>query len=147
MQEALRTSPRHPRLLVVAGESAGVLGNRAATGAARSAWYGRAASSFEGVVRERPWLPYGWREFALASDWSGRTDVSLPWHLRAIAREPDHARGYEYLALHFWKQGRNEEAARLFRLARRLPGSTLAREFLERIERERRPSAPPGETF
>jgi len=147
VQEALHTSPRHPRLLVVAGESAGVLGNRAATEAARSAWYGRAASSFEGVVRERPWLPYGWREFALASDWSGRTDVSLPWHLRAIAREPDHARGYEYLALHFWKQGRNEEAARLFRLARRLPGSTLAREFLERIERERRPSAPPGETF
>jgi hypothetical protein len=147
VREALQRSPRHPRLLVVAGESAGVLGNRATAEAERSAWYREAAASFGAAARERPWLPYAWREFALASDWSGRTDVSLPWHLRAIGREPDHARGYEYLALHYWKQGRNEEAVRLFRLARRLPGSTLAREFLERIENERRTSAPRGETF
>ena len=147
VREELRRSPRHPRLLVVAGESAGLLGNRATTEAERSAWYGQAASSLAKAVGVRPWLPYAWREFALASDWSGRTDVSLPWHLRAIGREPDRARGYEYLALHFWKQGRHEEAVRLLRLAQRLPGSSLAREFLERIERERQTSVRPGETF
>jgi cytochrome c-type biogenesis protein CcmH/NrfG len=64
--------------------------------------------------------------------------------LRAIARDPDHAKGYEYLALHFWKQGRTEEARRLFRLAQRLPGSTLAREFLERIEEESKPAPQPA---
>lgn len=149
----LEHSPRHPRLLVLAGESAGVLGNRAADEEERGMWYREAASSFARVVRERPWLPYGWREFALASDWSGRTNVSLPWHLRAIGREPDDARAYEYLALHFWKQGRPEEAGRLFRLAQRLPGSTLAREFLQRIEEERKqvpqPASPPstGDNF
>ena len=145
----LERSPRHPRLLVLAGESAGVLGNRAAAEEERSAWYREAASSFARVVRERPWLPYGWREYALASDWSNRTDVSLPWHLRAIGREPDHARAYEYLALHFWKQGRAEEARRLFRLAQRLPGSTLAREFLARIEEERKQALQPpaGDNF
>jgi tetratricopeptide (TPR) repeat protein len=147
VREELLRSPRHPRLLVVAGESAGLLGNRATAEAERSAWYRQAASSFADAVSVRPWLPYAWREFALASDWSGRTDESLPWHLRAIGRQPDHARGYEYLALHFWKQGRHEEAVRLLRLAQRLPGSSLAREFLERIERERQASVPPGETF
>ena len=147
VEEARQRNPRHPRLLVVAGEAAGMLGNRAGAEAERSAWYRQAAASFAEAARERPWLPYAWREFALASDWSGRTAVSLPWHLRAIGREPDHARGYEYLALHFWKQGRDEEAVRLFRLARRLPGSSLAREFLERIERERQAAGPRGETF
>jgi hypothetical protein len=153
VRDELENSPAHPRLLVLAGESAGVLGNRAAGDEERVEWYRKAASYFARAVRQRPWLPYAWREYALASDWSGRTDVSLPWHLRAIGREPDDARAYEYLALHFWKKGRLDEAGRLFRLAQRLPGSTLAREFLERIEEERKqapqPDAPasPGDIF
>jgi hypothetical protein len=68
-------------------------------------------------------------------------------HLRAIARDPEQARGYEYLGLHFWRQGRPEEAVRLLRLAQRFRGSTLAREFLELIERERSQVKPSGESF
>ena len=64
-------------------------------------------------------------------------------HLRAIARDPDHARGYEYLALHFWREGRTAEAGRLFRLALRFPGTSLAREYLPQVEeRERRTTSP-----
>jgi len=136
--EGLSRNPAHARLLVLAGESAGLRGNAATDEQERREWYRRSADHFGAAVRERPYFSYGWREYALASDWSERPRLARPLHLRAIARDPDHARGYEYLGLHFWRQGRYEEATRLLRLAQRLPGSSLAREFLARIEEGRR---------
>jgi hypothetical protein len=137
-QEGLGAAPRNPRLLMAAGEASLVMGNSMQPGDARLEWYGRSADYFRSAVRERPLFAPALRELAITSDWFGQPAAARPVHLRAIARDPDHAKGYEYLALHFWKQGRPEEADRLFRLAQRLPGSTLAREFLVRIEEERK---------
>jgi tetratricopeptide (TPR) repeat protein len=137
-QEGLGAAPRNPRLLMAAGEASLVMGNSMQPGDARLEWYGRSADYFRSAVRERPLFAPALRELAITSDWFGQPAAARPVHLRAIARDPDHAKGYEYLALHFWKQGRPEEADRLFRLAQILPGSTLAREFLVRIEEERK---------
>ena len=67
-----------------------------------------------------------------------RGQEARPWHLRAIALDPNHAGGYEYLGVHFWVLGKHDEAQRLFRLAQRFPGARLSGEFLRRIEEERR---------
>ena len=146
--DGLDLSPTNPRLLMAAGEAAATMGNLASPGAERSQWYARAADYFRDAAQERPFHAQALREWAVSADWSGRpASQVLPIHLRAIARDPDQARGYEYLGLHFWSHGRTEEATRLLRLAQRFPGSTLAREFLERIERERSQSVPRGESF
>ena len=147
-RDGLDFSPRNPRLLMAAGEAAATMGNLASPGVERSQWYARAADYFRGAAQERPFHAQALRDWAVSADWSGRpASEVLPIHLRAIARDPDQARGYEYLGLHFWSHGRTEEATRLLRLAQRFPGSTLAREFLERLERERSQSAPRGESF
>lgn len=147
-REGLALSSTNPRLLMAAGEAAATMGNLTSPGAERTGWYVRAADYFRAAAQERPFHAQALREWAVSADWSGRPDAEvLPVHLRAIARDPDQARGYEYLALHFWSGGRTEEATRLLRLAQRLPGSTLAREFLERIEREKSPLVPRGESF
>lgn len=146
-REGLAMAPEHPRLLLAAGEAAVTEGNQASTGAARFAWYIRAADHYDAAARARPFLAQALRESALARDWSGRPAEALPVHLRAIARDPDQARGYEYLGLHFWRLGRTEEAERLLRLARRFRGSMLAGEFLERIKQDRLQGVPRRETF
>ncbi len=141
--EGLEAGPSNPRLLMLAGESAGLLGNEDADPRIAREWYWRSARYFGEAVRERPLFAYALREQALALDWSGHPQEALPVHLRAIARDPDHARGYEYLALHYWREGRTAEAGRLFRLALRFPGSSLAREYLPLVEeRERRTPTP-----
>lgn len=128
--EGLAVRPRNPRLLALAGDAAGQLGNAAADAAEREDWYARAADYFDELTRERPLLAQGWRERAFLLDLDGRPREALPAHLRAIARDPDHARGYEYLAVHFWRLGRTREAERLRRLAATLPGARLwAQEF------------------
>ena len=137
-EEGLGLSPANPRLLTLAGESAQALGNAASDPVDRMEWYRRAADEFGAVTRHRPDFGYAWRERALALDWYGRPRAALTAHLRAIGREPDTARGYEYLALHYWRQGMTDEAERLFRLAQVLPGSSLARDYLKLIEQERR---------
>ncbi len=145
--EGLDLAPTHPRLLMAAGEAAVTQGNLADSATERFEWYVRAADLYEAAAQERPYMAQALRETALARDWSGRPAQALPLHLRAIARDPDQARGYEYLGLHFWRSGRPDEAERLLRMARRFPGSTLAREFLERIQEERSRRPSPGETF
>lgn len=148
-EEGLEASPRNPRLLLAAGEASLVMGNNTEPGEARLEWYGRSADYFRSAARERPLFGPALQELAITFDWSGQPAAARPVHLRAIARDPDHAKGYEYLALRFWREGRPEEAGRLFRLAQRLPGSTLARDFLERIEEERKQAAQPaaGDNF
>ncbi len=131
----LMLRPSNARLLVLAGEAAGQLGDAAAAPAERLEWYKRAAAYFGEANRERPFFSYAWRERALAFDYLGAYPQALPLHLRAIARDPDHARGYEYLGVYFWRQSRTEEARRLFRLARAMTGSRLAGPCLEAIEK------------
>lgn len=140
IEEGLARDPAHPRLLVLAGECAGLLGNTADDPRERSAWFARSAEAWLQAVRQRPYFAYAWRETALVLDWCRRSEEAQPLHLRAIGRDPHYAAGYEYLGLHLWSIGRPEEAIRLMRLAQKLPGSRLAREFLPRIEEELRPS-------
>ncbi|MBU3664963.1 MAG: hypothetical protein FGM15_03675 [Chthoniobacterales bacterium] len=140
--EGLIRSPDNPRLLVLAGESAGLIGNACTATKEKRGWYERSAAQYARAVGERPFFAYGLREYALVLDWCGRQKESLPFHLRAIARDPDSGAGYEYLGVHYWTLGRNDEAARLLRLGQHFPGSRLAGEFLERIEKAK--SQPPA---
>ncbi len=136
----LQHDPSNARLLVLAGECAGLRGNDASGARERLEWYRVAADSWVAAVRQRPQFAYALREAGLALDWSRRSDEALAFHLRAIGRDPGHASGYEYLGLHFWNVGRSDEAKRLLRLAQRLPGSRVAREFLHLIEQQQVPS-------
>ncbi len=146
--EGLNGSPANPRLLMAAGDAAITEGNSVYPGEQSLQWYRRAMGYFRAAAQERPFNAQALREWAVCADWSGQpASEVLPVHLRAIARDPEQARGYEYLGLHFWRQGRPEEAVRLLRLAQRFRGSTLAREFLELIERERSQVKPSGESF
>lgn len=137
-QEGLASSWHNPRLLVLAGESAGLAGNACPDPRKKIEWYKRSALNFGEAVRERPFFGYTLREYALVLDWCGRQQESLPFHLRAIARDPDVAAPYEYLGVHYWTLGHNNEAGRLLRMAQRLPGSRVASEFLEQIEKAKR---------
>lgn len=141
--EGLQMDPRNPRLLMLAGESAGQLGRDETDGSMQREWYWRSAQYYGESVRERPYFAHALRERALALDASGLPEAALRAHLRAIARDPDHGRGYEYLALHYWWAGRLDEAERLFRLAQTFPGWSLAQEYLPKIEEERRRSMEP----
>jgi len=134
----LKSRPGNARLLVLAGETAGRLGDTGASPEERRDWYARAASYFEGATHERPYFAYAWRERGLALVYLGRYAEAGPVLLRAIARDPDHARGYEYLGVYFWSQGRMEEARRLFQLAQTLSGSQLAAGYLEDIKKGRK---------
>ena len=129
----LMLRPTNARLLVLAGESASQLGAGALSSADKMEWYSRASAYFGEATRERPFFSYVWRERALVLCYQGRFQQALPLHLRAIARDPDHARAYEYLAYGFGRQGRVEEARRLLMLAQKLPGSFLASDWLRQL--------------
>jgi uncharacterized protein YidB (DUF937 family) len=132
---SLRSS--NPRLLLLAAESAAQLGLAAPSPEEKREWHSRASAYFDEAIRERPFFSYSWRERALALDYQARFSEALPVHLRAIARDPDHARGYEYLAYHYWLQGRKQEARRLLYLAQTLTGSFLAADLLRLLEADR----------
>lgn len=132
----LALRPANPRLLLLAGESAHRLGYDSPLPEERNEWYKRASAYFDEAIRERPFFPYTWRERASTLDYQDRFREALPVHLRAIARDPDHARGYEYLAFYYWRKGDKAEARRLFRLAQTLTGSFLAAECLRQMDAE-----------
>jgi hypothetical protein len=132
----LALRPDNPRLLTLAGESAAALATAAPLPAVQNQWWQASARHFARVTALRPDFAYALREYALALDASGQPAAALPVHLRAIARDPDHARGYEYLALHYWRRGEPDQAARLFRLARTLTGSRIAADRLPQVEAE-----------
>lgn len=133
---ALQAAPEHARLMSLAGEAARELGTSAADARRRAAWLELADLSFATVLDRCPLEPVWWRERALVLDLAGRPDEALPLHLRAIARDPDFARSYQYLALHYQLLGRPEAAARLWRLTTRLPNDDpeLTARNLERLE-------------
>jgi tetratricopeptide (TPR) repeat protein len=68
---------------------------------------------------------------------------ALPAHLRAIARDPDHARGYEGLARHYLLQGRLAEAERISRIATKLTGTREGHRSLKQIGEMRKAGQAP----
>ena len=87
-------------------------------------WADLSVGSWKRAAADRPRFPIAAREYALAETHRWNFETALPLHLRGIALDPDAATGYEYLGWYFAAQGRTEEALRLFRLARRLPGAS-----------------------
>ncbi len=139
--DGLGHDPGHPRLHFLAGTAARAQARALAGAADEARWYAWSADHFGEAVRQRPLWPEALREYALALDWSHRALMARPYYLRAIARDPDWAVGYEYLALHLWRRGRLDEAERLLHAARRLPGSQRARQYLEDIAQQRQEEA------
>lgn len=136
LERGLKHAPLHPQLPVLAGECAGLLGSQAADDQEQSLWFARSAEFWLRSVEARPFFAYAWREAALALDRSRRSDEARALHLRAIGRDPNHAAGYEYLALNFWYFGQHEQAIRLMRLSQKLPGARISHQLLPRIEEE-----------
>ncbi len=134
--QGLALRPDNPRLLTIAGRSAADLAAASPIPAVQLQWRESSARAFARSAALRPSFAPGLRDYAFALDTSGQSAAALPVHLRAIARDPDHANSYEYLALHYWRLGQPEKAARLFRLALRLPGAAIAREYLPAVEAE-----------
>lgn len=134
--EALALHPANPRLRILAGESAGLLGNAAPDAAGRDRWFAASAGHWSAATRLRPRFAYANRETALVLDWTGRPREARQVHLRAIALEPNSGSGYEYLGLHFLRAGRSAEARRLFDLARRLPGARFSDTEIRKLEQE-----------
>jgi len=93
-----------------------------------------AAESWSELVAQRPAYASALREYALAQTHRGLLAEALPFHLRAIGRDPEWATGYEYLGYYFLRRERYEEALRLFRLARLLPGAQISPQEIEQLE-------------
>jgi len=157
-QSGLTLSPDHPRLLFLAGLAAQQESAQVASGdvAAYARAADKTAALFRLAVTARPSDVFVWKEAAQAFDaaafaWEALAEVSTDparsaeygsksarlfmaarqAQLHCIARDPDHARGYEGLARHYLLKGQNEEAARLARLASTLAGTRQARQILE----------------
>lgn len=105
-------------------------------------WAVRTASDWEMVLSRQPYSAAALREYALAQTHRGLFVQSEPFHLRAIARDPDHAAGYEYLGYYFLRQRRPEEALRLFLLARRFPGASVTAQEIDELAEFVRNSRP-----
>jgi len=127
---ARATDPSHTGLAAVAGQTARTLGGEATAGP----WARERSEAWRQFVTVRPQHPVGLREYALALTQEGRLGAARAWHLRAIARAPENGSAYEALAYHLARQGRYEEAGRLYRFGRSLPGSSVSREELAAFE-------------
>ncbi|MEX1009990.1 MAG: O-antigen ligase family protein [Chthoniobacterales bacterium] len=124
----------HPRLRALSAEFArlqrGVDLNQPSSGL----WAEQCADDWEKVVSQQPYSALALREYALAQTHRGLLAQSLPFHQRAIAVDPDHATGYEYLGYYFLRQKCPEEALRLFRLARTFPGAVVTSQDVAELE-------------
>ncbi len=140
--EGIASDPHNPRLLALAGDHA-VRERGVDFGRPERGFWAESSSKFWLLsLTARPGDPEAVREYALSLSHRGLFDESLPWHLRSIALDPDYATPYEYLAYSYLRQGKNEEALRLFRLARRLPGSVSSPQSREELDRVLGRSAP-----
>lgn len=109
---------------------------------AEGPWAERTASDWAIVVSRQPYSAPALREYALAQTHRGLFGQSERFHLRAIARDPDFAAGYEYLGYYFLRQRRPEEALRLFRLARCFPGASVTPQEIDALAEYVRNSRP-----
>ncbi len=124
----------HPRLRALSAELAFLQRGADLREVSVGPWAEQCASDWAAVVLQRPYSSEAWREYALAETHRGLSAQSLPYHLRAIALDPDYATSYEYLGYYFRRQGRPEEALRLFRLARSYPGARFTNEDMVALE-------------
>ncbi len=168
--EGLALAPDHPRLLWLNGLALRAEGEELLNSDLRLALrlLGESSDYFRRAVEERPNDVFAqvelartldlvaYAKFALAdamtnpfaahelrSEAESAQNRALPAHLRAIARDPDHARGYEGLARHYLLQGRIEEGERLLRIATKLTGSREAYRNLKQIDEMRKAGSAP----
>ena len=85
--------------------------------------------------------PFAARELRFEAE--SAVNRALSAHLRAIARDPDHARGYEGLARHYLLQGRLAEGESLSRLATKMTGAREAYRSLKQIGEMRKAGQVP----
>jgi O-antigen ligase len=130
----LTLAPQNPRLLILAAEACGQMGNQVDKEEERANWYTTSATYWLKAAKLRPNFAYALRETALTLDWSNQREKALEMHLRAIALNPHSALGYEYLGIHYYLKGEMEKAESLLTKGQKLPGSRLAKEYLERIK-------------
>ena len=117
--------PHHPRLLAMAAAFAGRQRGVQLDEFSSGPWAEQSAEEWGKLVARQPYSALGHREYALAQTHRGWLEESLPFHLRGIALDPDYATGYEYLGYYFLRLKQYDEALRLFRLARPLPGAVV----------------------
>ena len=134
--------PHHPRLLAMAAAFAGRQRGVQLDEFSSGPWAEQSAEEWGKLVARQPYSALGHREYALAQTHRGWLEESLPFHLRGIALDPDYATGYEYLGYYFLRLKKYDEALRLFRLARSLPGAVVTPQEITALEEYVRQSGP-----
>jgi hypothetical protein len=105
-------------------------------------WRRRCASYWERCLPLRPRTVEAMRGYAFVQALRGNLPIALPFFLRGIALDPNAAPSYEYMARYFMERGRYEEAARLLRLSRTLPGAEVPPAKIVELEDYLRTSRP-----
>ena len=105
-------------------------------------WRRRCASYWEKYIPLRPWTVEAMRGYAFVQAQRGNLPIALPFFLRGIALDPNAAPSYEYMARYFMERGRYEEAARLLRFSRTLPGAEVPPAKILELEDYLRTSRP-----
>lgn len=132
----------NPRYLAAAAETAWNNGVGAETLADAVNWRRRCADYWEKYLPLRPRTAEAMRGYASVQASRGNLSMALPFYLRGIALDPNAAPGYEYLAGYFMAERRYEEALRLLRLSRTLPGAVIPPGKITEIEEYLRSSSP-----
>ncbi len=135
-------APDNPRYLALAAEVAWHLSTRAEGWVDPVNWRRLCAAYWEKYLPLRPWTVEAMRGYASVHAARGYLPTSLPFYLRGVALDPNSAPGYEYLAEYFMASKRYEEAVRLLRLSRTLPGAQWPAEKIVEIEDYLRASRP-----
>jgi O-antigen ligase len=135
-------APDNPRYLMLAAEAAWEQSTRAESLVDEVKWRGRCVAYWERYLPLRPWTVEAMRGYASVRAARGDLPTSLPFYLRGVALDPNSAPGYEYLAGYFMASKRYEEAVRLLRLSRTLPGAQWPAEKIVEIEDYLRASRP-----
>jgi tetratricopeptide (TPR) repeat protein len=105
-------------------------------------WRRRCASYWEKYIPLRPWTVEAMRGYAFVQAQRGNLPIASPFFLRGIALDPNAAPSYEYMARYFMERGRYEDAARLLRLSRTLPGAEVPPAKIVELEDYLRTSRP-----
>ena len=169
-RDGLALDPDHPRLLWLAGfaarQQAVSTAREYLSGALLT--IGEATSYFRRAAEVRPndvfvHYEYGraldisalmkmemarslrnpFRAGALRLDAENDFDAALKAHLRAIGRDPDHARGYESLARHYLAEHRYDDARSLAYLAMHLTGASEAKSLYDTAEKAAKSQTAP----